>query len=139
MNKRHIAYLIALILPLSMFGQSVKSDDCNKIKYGTFYFYPANAQNGFAVIRKKSLQEEINLKTSDTSFWKINWTNACEFNLRFIRKSHPISDEEKDFYNAHVTVVKITKITRGYYVFKGGLDSINSKSAMTDTLWFKAR
>ena len=137
--KRYITYLIAFILPLSIFGQSVKSSNCNKIKYGTFYFYPANAQNGFVIIRKKSLQEEINLKTSDTSFWKINWINSCEFNLKFIRKSHPISKDEIAFYDSHVSVVKITKITKDYYVFKGGLDSINNISAMTDTLWFKSR
>lgn len=134
-----VRYLIALALPVPLFGQSVKSDDCNTIKYGTFYFYPANSQNRFIVIRKQSFQEEINLKTSDTSFWKVNWTNACEFNLKFIRTNRVVSTAESDFYNAHVTVIKISKITEDYYVFKGGLDSLGTANAVTDTVWYKLR
>jgi hypothetical protein len=138
MNKIFLVYLIAFA-PLYIFGQSEKSNDCNKVKYGTFYFYPANAQTGFVVIRRNSLQEEINLKTRDTSFWKIQWTSSCGFNLKFIRKSLAISVEEKVFYNSHLSVVEISKITKDYYVFKGGLDSLSGKGSMTDTLWFKAK
>ena len=139
MNKRVIVFLIAFTLPLCMFGQPITSNDCNKIKCGTFYFYPINAQSGFVVIRKNSMQEEINLETSDTSFWEVNWKNTCEFNLKFIRKNQPMSDEEKTFYSSHISVFKVLKVTKKYYVFNAGLDSLNSANALTDTLWFKPR
>lgn len=139
MNKEFIAFLIAFTLPLCMFGQSSTSNDCNKLKCGTFYFYPVNAQNGFVVIRKNSIQEEINLATSDTSFWEVNWKNTCEFNLKFIRKSQPMSDDERAFYSSHISVVKVLKVTKEYYVFNAGLDYLNGANALTDTLWFKPR
>jgi hypothetical protein len=61
MNKGFIGFLIAFTLPLCMLGQSATSNNCNKIKCGTFYFYPVNTQTGFVVIRKNSIQKEINL------------------------------------------------------------------------------
>lgn len=139
MNKEFVSFLIALTFPLFMFGQSATVNNCNKVKYGTFYFYPENVQNGFIIIRKKNIQKEINLKTSDTTFWGVKWKNTCEFNLKFIRKSRLISNEEKAFYNSHVSVVNILKVTKEYYVFNAGLDSLTNKSALIDTLWFKAR
>ena len=139
MNKGFVSFLIAFIFPLFMFGQSVTLTGCNKVKYGTFYFYPVKVQNGFAVIRKKNVQKEINLKTKDTAFWEVKWKNTCEFNLKFIRKSRPISNDEKTFYNSHVSIVKILTVTKEYYVFSAGLDSLNATNALTDTLWFKPR
>ncbi|HEX6432511.1 MAG TPA: hypothetical protein VF008_32680, partial [Niastella sp.] len=65
--------------------------------------------------------------------------SACEFHLKFIRISRSISNDEKAFFNSHVTIVKIIKVTKEYYVFRGGLDSLNNKNGITDTLWFKGR
>jgi hypothetical protein len=139
MSKEFVSFLIAFTFPLFIFGQSTAVNDCSKVKYGTFYFYPENVQNGFTIIRERNIQKEINLTTSDTTFWEVKWKNACEFNLKFIRKSRPISNDEKAFYNSHISVVKILKATKEYYVFNAGLDSLNSTNALTDTLWLKAR
>ncbi len=138
MNKKSICFLIAFILPLFMLGQSPTAYDCNKIKCGTFYFYPSGSKQGFIILRNASIQKEINIETKDTSFWKVDWKNTCEFNLKFIRKSQPISDDEKAFYNSHISIVKVIEVTKNYYVFNAGLDSLND-GALTDTLWFKAR
>jgi len=138
MKKGFISFLIWFILPLFMFGQSARVK-CNKVKSGTFYFYPAASQKEFIIKRKNSIQKEINVTTSDTTFWKINWKNNCVFELKFIRKNQPISDNEKSFYNSHITVFKILKITKDYYTFTGGLDSVSNTSALADTLWFKAK
>lgn len=140
MNKHFFNFLIAFLSPLIILGQSAVVDSgCDKIKEGFFYFYPAKTQQAFAVVREGAIQKEINLKTNDTSFWKVNWENDCVFNVKFIRKSHPISDDEKSFYNSHITVFKILKITKNYYLFKGALDSISNANVLTDTMWRKAR
>jgi hypothetical protein len=140
MSKEFFNFLITFLSPLIILGQSaVVGSGCNKIKEGTFYFYPANAQKAFAVVREGAIQKEINLNTNDTSFWKVNWENDCVFSVKFIRKSHPMSDDEKSFYNSHITVFKILTITKEYYVFKAGLDSISNANILTDTMWRKAR
>lgn len=119
-----------------MFAKN-KDTGCIKVKSGTFYFYPENSKKGFIVFREKGIQSEFNLATSDTSYWQVLWKNDCEFQLKFIRKSNTISNEEKDFYDSHISVVRILKVANDYYVFKAGLDSLNNAGAVIDTFWFK--
>ena len=132
-------FLIVCGFPLLIYSQQRIIGDCNKVKYGTFYFYPENVPDGFKIIRENKVQIEINLNTKDTTFWEISWKDACEFRLKFIRKSRLISVDEKIFYNSHVSVVKLLKVAERYYIFRGALDSLNNKSAIIDTLWFRSR
>lgn len=138
MSKEFVNFLITFLFPLFMLGQA-RPASCSRIKNGTFYFYQANTQNEFIIVREGCIQKEINYKTNDTSFWKVNWQSNCILNLKFIRKSQPITNEEKIFLNSHSTIVKVLNVGKYYYTFKGGLDSVSNTRALTDTLWFKAR
>jgi hypothetical protein len=138
MKKKFNSFLVLFMFPLILLGQSKKTD-CRSIKKGTFYFYPQNSQTRFSIVRSDSIQEEINLTTPDTSFWKVSWQNDCMFNIKFIRKSHPMSDEERNFYNSHILSVKVLSVTKDYYTFKAGVDSIATTNPLADTLWIKAR
>ena len=137
MSRKLINFLI-LFMPLAGIGQ-MKGSNCNSIKKGKFYFYPSNSQKQFLIIRNYSIQKEINLQTNDTSFWKVSWQSPCMFTLTFLQRSQPISSEELLFFNSHKTVVKVLKITKDYYIFKGGLDAITNSSAVADTLWLKRK
>lgn len=138
MSKRFIDFLIAFLSPVILLAQS-KDFNCQKIKVGTFYFYPLKSDDRFKIIRKGLIQMEINTKTSDTSFWKINWINDCVLNLRFVRSTKPIPDAQKSFLNSHFTIVQVLGVTKAYYVFKGGLDSISRINSTMDTVWLKPR
>jgi hypothetical protein len=140
MGKSWVIYIILFSLPIMLLGQP-RVSDCAKIKTGTFYFYPHKSDKGYVIIRDNMLQEEVNMKSSDTSFWKIRWLSGCEFDLEFLRRTQPMLDSEKRFYNQHITVVKIVNIADSYYTFKAGLDSItnNNNNNLVDTIWFKAR
>jgi hypothetical protein len=139
MDKKNANFFIALVCLLFSCGQPAGVNDCNKVKYGTFYFYPPKTNDEYVIIRDKDLQREIDFKTKDTSFWQVKWKNDCEFSFRFIRKTRPISDDDKAFYNAHVVVVQIAKISKQYYVYNAWLDSVESKNPLSDTIWFKPR
>src|SRR5688572_13453780 len=107
MDKKKANFFIALVCPLFACGQPAKVNDCNKVKNGTFYFYPPKTTDEIVIIRDKDHQTEIHNKTKDTSFWQVKWKNDCEFSLRFIRKNRPVSDDEMALYNAHVVVAQI--------------------------------
>jgi hypothetical protein len=139
MDKKKSNFFIALVCPLFACGQPARVNDCNKVKYGTFYFYPPKTNDEIVAIRDKDLQTEIDKKTKDTSYWQVKWENDCEFSLRFIRKNRPISDDDKSFYNAHVIVAQIAKVSKQYYVYNAWLDSIESGTPLSDTIWFKPR
>lgn len=138
MIKEFKIVVFAVLFPFVLLGQSNKVD-CQKVKEGTFYFYPSNTKLKYVIIRGDSIQEEIDYKTADTTFWKVYWQNDCTLKLGFIRKTQPISDGERYFYNSHITVIKIMDVTKDYYTFKGGLDSISTLKSISDTLWFNAR
>lgn len=137
MKTQFIFFSLAFLLPSLVFGQLI-SADCKKVKTGNFYFYPPKSQKGFLIIRDNTTQEEINLQTGDTSFWRIKWQSPCAFTLSFLGKSQPASNEEIAFYNSHKTVVEILNVTKEYYTFKGRLDNA-ATSNVTDTLWFNKR
>lgn len=132
-------FISIFLVPLMTFGQSGKLPACSKLKNGIFYFYPPGNPKGFTLIRKGGLQTEIDHLTRDTSVWKINWRTACEFDVRFIQGSRPLSQDERKFYDSHITVFQILKIEKQYYLFRGSLDSINNPKTFTDTVWLKAR
>jgi hypothetical protein len=138
MKKTLTYFSIIFLFPLTIIGQP-KASGCDKIKNGTFYFYPLRSQKEFVIIRDDSIQKEIDIKTSDTSFWKVEWVNNCHLNLKFIRSSQSMSNAKKSFFNSHITVVEVLDVTKDYYIFKGGLDSINNANILTDTMWLKAR
>lgn len=133
-----ISFFVLWAIPLFVLGQSnIRS--CDKVRTGTFYFYPATNKKGFVISRKKDVQSEINLTTSDTSIWRISWKNKCDFTLTFISKTLPLSSEDEGFYRAHTIAVRVMKVAKDYYVFQGGIDSIDNSTTTTDTLWFRAR
>jgi len=139
MDKKKANFFIALVCPLFACGQPASVNDYNKVKYGTFYFYPPKTNDEIVIIRDRDLQTEINKKTKDTFFWQVKWKNDYEFSSKFIRKSGPIADDEKAFYNAHVVVMQIEKVSKQYYIYKIGLDSMESGNLVSDTIWFKPR
>lgn len=130
-------FFIAIILTLSspyLFGQALKND-CNAIKAGDFYFNPAHSDKKFIIIRKDSVQEEIDINNRDTTFWAINWVNSCKFTLKFIGKTSPTTKDELNFYASHRIAYQIQEVKDKYYTFKAGLDSINAKNSVSDTVW----
>ena len=140
MNKKKANFFIALVCPLFACGQPARVNDCNKVKYGTYYFYPPKTNDEYVILRDKDVQREINFKTKDTSFWQVKWNNDCEFSLSFIRKNRPISDDEMAFYKAHVVVAQIAEVSKQYYVYNAWVDSIKSGNPFNrDTIWFKPR
>jgi hypothetical protein len=137
--KKAIGTLLAFGFYIFMMGQSSIGDVCNKVKEGVFYFYPKNDKNGYIITREKNTQKEVNLFKGDTTLWRVEWKSACNFNLKFITKSKPLSDFEKRYYNAHLVVVNILEVTTEFYVYKSGIDSIENRHSIIDTIWFKPR
>lgn len=120
-----------------VFAQVTKLN-CKKVKIGTFYFYPAESKQPYMIVRDRSFQKEINLKTNETSFFQVNWQNDCMFNMRLIKTTRALSAFENSLFRSHTTTIKILVINQDFYICKLGIDSLNSKPVI-DTLWFKPK
>lgn len=135
--KSGIVFNCLFLFSFIVFAQR-KVPNCKKVKTGSFYFYPADSKQQYMIVRNSFLQMEINLKTNDTSFWKINWQNDCSVNMKFIKSTRLLSQFEDSFFHSHSVVVETLHVKNNYCVFKQGLDSLNYKSII-DTLWFAPR
>lgn len=123
--------LLFLVLMLN-----TKERNCDSIKNGIFYFYPPDGSEPYQIIRKDSIQEEINLKTLDTSFWKIKWSDDCTATLHIVRTTKKIEEYERAFLFGHSSIMQVLSISDKYYIFRGALDSLNSQFKIVDTIWF---
>ncbi|ANH80063.1 hypothetical protein A8C56_02855 [Niabella ginsenosidivorans] len=135
MISRIIVFCCAnFFLSLSTLGQS----ECTEVRNGKFYFYPQNSRQSFLIIRNSSLQREINVATNDTSYWKVRWKSPCMFDLIFLRTTKVLPAEEMKFYKLNFISAQILKVTKDYYIFKGGINGLDV-NAVTDTMWLRKR
>src|ERR1700761_9740552 len=93
---------LTLISFLPMIADAQKPPDCAKVRTGIFYFYPAmDPSQSYIIDRNDTVQEEIDVKTGDTSYYRVQWKNDCEFGLIFIRDTEKMPEEKREFMATH--------------------------------------
>jgi hypothetical protein len=108
---------------------------CESVKQGIFHFYQDNGKYHSVVIRKDSIQTEVNLTTGDSTCWKISWISDCEFKCSFISGSKIKTQQEIDFYKTSILKFNIIKTTKEYYIYDASLTVGNDAKHFTDTMW----
>jgi len=82
---------------------------------------------------------EINSKSKDTSFWKIDWIDGCSYKAKYLYGGGDDLTEMKEFLVQHSTCIQIREVKPEFYVFKVSLDSFNSSQFAIDTAWMKRK
>lgn len=142
MAKRQIILMPFLVGLIMIVFFSFKDPDlkCNLVKNGRFHFYQNNNQYHSVIIRKDSLQTEVNLITGDSTTWKIVWISDCQFTCSFIWSSKKKSQDELDFYKKSIITFNIRNITEKYYTYDAFFSSGNlSKNFFSDTIWLQPK
>jgi hypothetical protein len=123
-----------------MIAGAQKAPDCAKVRTGVFYFYPAmDSSRSYIINRNDTVQEEIDVKDGDTSYYRVQWKNDCEFGLIFIRDTEKMPEEKREFMATHTVYCEVLKVTKKYYVFKGRMDPDPGMDIPADTLWMSKR
>ncbi len=92
---------------------------CLKVKEGRFYYYSPGHEAHMIIVRGDSVQFEINMKTGDTSYWKIKWTADCQFSTHYLSGLKFTSKEEEYFYTTSTVTFTIGTITKDYFIYDG--------------------
>ncbi len=71
--------------------------DCTQLKKGRFHSYTKQGTH-IIINRIDGIQQDINTKTRDTTYWKIDWLDNCRFAATYLSGSGPKSAEEKSVY-----------------------------------------
>ena len=116
----------------------LKKLTCESVRNGVFHLYPASGQH-FLVIRKDTIQSEVNLATGDTSFWKVKWITNCDFTAQYVSGGRMESKEQEEFFKKTVAQFNVQKVTAQYYVFTGTVKTPKGDRTYTDTTWIKEK
>ena len=81
------------------------------------------------------MQTEIDLKSGDTSYWKIGWISDCEFNCDYISATITKSKKDESFYKNSTIKFSIIKTSKEYYVFEALFSSALLTKKYIDTVW----
>lgn len=128
------AGLILIIITISWTG--IQPPDCKSIQTGTFYFYPPDQKDGFKLIRNESMQVEVELKTKDTSFWKIQWVNDCVCTSTFISTTKKkVPKEFLSYVKSHIMYMEVVEVNEKNYKMRIYTDSLSNKEYYEDVVW----
>lgn len=137
MIKHSVALTLTIIFLFCLGLLSFKFMDfnCSSVKNGTFHFYQNKGQYHSLILRKDSLQTEINTNTGDTSYWRVAWTSDCTFTIAYMSGSKPKSQQELDFYKQSTLKFDVTNVTKDYYTYNALFSYNNSSKQFSDTMW----
>ncbi len=92
------------------------------------------------IIRKDSLQSEINMRTGDTSYWRINWITDCQFSSHYLSGIKFASKGDEYFYKTSTLVtITIGTITKDYFLYDALFENEYSRKKYSDTCWLHER
>lgn len=129
-------FIIPTIIVLSIQKPSVIS--CDKYRKGKFSQFIYNksglghwTKQEVFIERGDSIQTEIiQMFPNDTLFFRISWTNDCNYQLRFFRATNSTTDSIYRYYNRKSAKnYTIRNGTELYYIEKSGRKK--------DTIWLR--
>jgi hypothetical protein len=84
-----------------------QKNDCLSFKTGKFELIDEQNSLHYLIERNDSIQTETNLKTGQSSSFKIEWLNSCDYQLEMTSGS----DQAMKFYKGKKLILKIIEIT----------------------------
>jgi hypothetical protein len=109
--------------------------DCYSIRTGRFHIHNEAANKNYLLIRKGSMQYEIDVEKNDTSQWRVIWQNECSYLLKYSSGGKTLTPEYKTLLKDHNIKIKIRTITPAYYIYEMTVDGPGQFPTQVDTLW----
>ena len=132
-RKAFIFYgLIAILFMASSFYVAVP--DCNTLRVGQFHSYTKKGDH-IQITRIDGIQQDVNMRTKDTTYWKIDWLGNCRFAAAYLSGAGPKTETEKRLYENTILYFDIKEIADDYYVGTTTVKAPNGNSVFTDTTW----
>jgi hypothetical protein len=112
--------------------------DCSILKVGKFHSYTKRGDH-IQITRIDGIQQDVNTRTKDTTYWKIDWLGNCRFAATYLSGAGPKDDAEKRLYQNSILYFDIKEIADDYYVGTTTIKAPNGNSVFTDTTWLVDR
>jgi hypothetical protein len=133
-----VTFLLLLTIGFVLMSFIVTAPDCTQLKKGKFHSYTKQGTH-IIINRIDGIQQDINTKTNDTTYWKIDWLDNCRFAATYLTGSGPKTEEEKKFYQSTILFYEVKEIADNYYIGATTVKAPNGNSSSTDTTWLVER
>jgi len=135
-NSFFFLWVLCLIVGFSSFMNG--APDCNALKTGRFHSYTKKGEH-IQITRIDGIQQDVNTKTKDTTYWKIDWLGNCRFAASYLSGAGPKNDTEKRLYESTILYFDVKEIADDYYLGTTTVKAPNGTSVFTDTTWLVER
>lgn len=124
--------LLFILMTASSFYTMVP--DCSTLKVGRFHSYTKKGDH-VQITRIDGIQQDVNIRIKDTTYWKIEWLGNCKFAATYLSGAGPKDDAEKRLYQSSILYFDVQTIADDYYVGTTTVKAPNGNSVFTDTTW----
>ncbi|MBL0883820.1 MAG: hypothetical protein IBJ16_10830 [Chitinophagaceae bacterium] len=101
---------------------------------GRFHSYSKKGDH-IQITRIDGIQQDVNMNTLDTTYWKINWLDNCRFTAVYLSGAGPKNNAEKLLYQTSILYFDIKEIADDYYIGTTTIKAAEGNSIFTDTTW----
>lgn len=123
-------YFLILLFFAALSCSPSQQKSCKEFKTGSFSIHSEITGTNFLIKRNDSTQIQTETETGNTSEWKIEWINDCEYNIYLIKDNYGLL-KGGQFQTPPSINYKIIESTDRYYIFQG----VFNKVEMSDTIW----
>lgn len=137
---RRSVFIFCSLICIAMIASSFHriAPDCSTLKVGKFHTYTKRGDH-IQITRIDGIQQDVNTRTKDTTYWKIDWLSNCRFAATYLSGAGPKDDAEKRLYQNSILYFDIKEIADNYYVGTTTVKAPNGNSIFTDTTWLVHR
>lgn len=128
-----------LLLLLSFMLSGIHAQDCSSIIESTYFSYPANSNDSSTTHRSKDKLVEIDLRSGDSTVWKIKWTGKCTYDAEYISGSKKLEPDVRNFLKEHKFIFKVQAVTTDYFILAAYYDKIKDRPFAVDTAFFQRK
>lgn len=133
--------LVSGVLMADALTAGAQPKTCSDLRSGDYYYYPRNTLQQYHVIVSGDMQKVVSMNKRkgsshyDSSVYKIEWKDDCDYTLKYVEGSG-LTDDDLKFVTKHKLAYHIDSIASDYYVFSSYQDRPSSERLLAkDTIW----
>jgi hypothetical protein len=112
------------------------SQDCNSVIESKYFSYPANSDDSSITIRSKDRLVEKDLKTGDSTIWKIKWTSKCSYTATYVSGNRKLTYDEREYLEKQKFAFEVELVTADYFIVSSYFNKVEGKPFARDTAFF---
>jgi hypothetical protein len=134
-----VSIKIYLLLFFISASNIIHAQDCAAIIESTYFSYPANSNDSGITHRSKDKLIETDLRSGDSTTWKIKWTGKCTYEAEYVSGSKKLEPDVRNYLKEHKFAFKVVTTTRDYFIIEAYNDKIKGKPFSVDTAFFQRK